>query len=235
MKVKLLLFFFLLVIGPKVYSQSEFYSVWLDYNHTNKLNEKWLLTSDYGYRIRLDYDFFWERLHARTGVVYKLKHVKLLAGVAMFSVFKPKEFLDLEFRPWQGVKYNFSITNKLKLSNFVRLEERFHYISNNNELGFSYSLLIFRYSLTAKYAINNPKDEKGKWVAFVGFEPFLNLAQKATPITVSKSRTTVGTSYSLSPKTKFRLSYIYQPKNIPIVQDMQYYSNLFRLSVIQKF
>ena len=234
-KVLFLLFLFCIAFDSNSFAQSDYYSVWLDYNHDNKLNEKWSLTSDYGYRFRLDYDYFWERLHARTGAVYKMKNVKLLAGVAVFSVFKPGDFLDLEIRPWQGIKYTFKVTERFKFSNFAHLEERFHFLSGKNGLVYDYQLLVFRYSLTAKYALNNPKDSKGKWVAFVGFEPFFVLAQQDTPISVSKSRTTAGASYHVSTKTKFRLSYIYQPKNIPILQDQVYFSNILRLSVFQKF
>lgn len=234
-KVLFILFFFCLAFGSKGFTQSDYYSVWLDYNHDNKLNEKWSITSDYGYRFRLDYDYFWERLHARSGVVYKMKHVELLAGVAVFSVFEPSVFIDLELRPWQGIKYTFKVAERFKLSNFARLEERFHYFKTADWFGYDYSLLVFRYALTANYALNNPEQDKGKWMAFVGFEPFFILAQKGIPISVSKSRTTIGGSYSISSKTKFRLSYIYEPKNIPILQNREYYSNLIRLSVVQKF
>ena len=217
------------------YSQSDYYSVWLDYNHDNKLNDKWSFSSDYGYRFRLDYDYFWERLHARTAIVYKMKNIKLLAGVAGFGIFEPDHFINLELRPWQGVKYTFKITPKFKLSNFVRLEERFNYLSDSNGLDYDYALVIFRYSLTAKYALNAPEGNKGKWIAYFGFEPFFRVAEQNTPLSVSKSRTTIGVSYSTSSKTKFKLGYIYQPKSIPILQDQVYYSNIVRLSVFQKF
>ena len=216
-------------------AQSDFYSVWMDYNHDNKVNEKWSFTSDYGYRFRLDYDYFWERLHARTGVVYKIQHVQLLAGVAAFVVFEPSNFHNLEIRPWQGVKYSFKINDRFKFDNFVRLEERFHFFSSTDGLDYNYSLIVFRYGLTAKYVLNNPKSNKGSWVAYLGFEPFFIVAEQNTPLSVSKSRTNLGVSYSPSPKTKFKVGYIYQPHNIPILQEQSYYSNVLRLSVIQKF
>jgi hypothetical protein len=227
----------LLLIGISFHSisQSAFNSGWIDYNHSNKLKNNWVLEADYGYRFRLNYKYNWQRIHARAGVGYKFENVKILAGVALFNVFEPKTFLDLEIRPWQGAKYNWPEYRKFKISHFVRLEERFHFFAPGSEHPYNYFLMVFRYSLTAKYSFNNPEDGKGKWVGFVGFEPFYKLYENKEPIAVSKSRTTAGLTYSFSKKSHIKLAYIYQPTNIPIVQNTEVYSNIIRVSMVQKF
>jgi len=212
-------------------SQSDYLAIWTDYNHTNRLKGKWYLNSDYGYRVRLKYSYNWQRLHARTGFVYNTGPVKLLAGVAMFFVFLPGEVADLEIRPWQGVKYQWPKFDRIKFNHFVRLEERIHFLGGSNTRDYNYFELKFRYSLMLKWQLSN----SDKWVAMLGFEPFLNLYVNQEPISVAKSRTTVGMTYKLSSKTKFRLTYVYQPKTIPIFQDKGLYSNVIRLSVIQDF
>lgn len=233
---KLLISFFVLIFfSVQGRSQSEYYSVWLDYNHSNKLKENWFFESDYGYRFRLSYKYNWQRLHARTGIGYSFKKVKVIAGLATFAVFEPNNFLDFEIRPWQGVKYSWKISDRFKIYNFARLEERIHYFGTSGETSYNYFLLIFRYSLTAKYAFNNPEDNKGKWVGFIGFEPFVQLYRNENAVAVTKSRTTLGLEYSVSKKTKFKLGYIYEPKNIPLLEETILYSNNFRLSVVQKF
>tara|TARA_R110002050_G_scaffold297339_2_gene458668 strand:+ start:79989 stop:80696 length:708 start_codon:yes stop_codon:yes gene_type:complete len=217
------------------YSKSSYSSIWLDYNHSNKLSEKWSFQSDYGYRFRPNYTYNWQRLHARTALVYSFPKVKWLAGAAVFAVFEPQSFLDFEIRPWQGLKFGWKPTPKWKVSNFVRIEERFHFLGTDDGSAFNYFLFILRYSLTVKYAFNSPKDNHGKWVGFVGFEPFILLNDNQQYVSITKSRTTIGMQYHWSKKTQVKLGYIYQPKNIPIVQNTVFYSHIIRLSVVQKF
>ena len=230
-----LVMFLFVGISFKSISQPAYNSGWLDYNHSNKLRNNWLIDADYGYRFRLNYKFNWQRIHARVGVGYKFEKIKLLAGVAVFSVFEPNSYLDLEFRPWQGAKYSWPEYGKLKFSHFVRLEERFHFFTVGSNQPYSYFLMVFRYSLMAKYSFNNPEDGKGKWVGFIGFEPFYKIFEKNESISVSKSRTTTGISYAFSKKSQIKLAYIYQPSNIPIMQNTQLFSNIIRISFVQKF
>ena len=218
-----------------VFSQSDYFAIWTDYNHSNLLKGKWLLTSDYGYRARLNYDYNWQRLHARSGIVYNTGKIKLLAGAAIFLVYLPFRVNDLEIRPWQGVKYQWPRFKKLKFNHFVRLEERIHFLESSNNSVYKYSEIRFRYSLMLKWNLGRSNDDFEKWVVFLGFEPFFNIYEHDVPISVAKSRTSVGLMYALTSKTKFRITYIYQPKSIPIFQNRDIYSNVIRLSVFQKF
>ena len=220
-----------LVSSTLVFSQSDYLAIWTDYNHTNLLKGKWSLSSDYGYRVRLKYDYYWQRLHARTGIVYNTGKVKLLAGAAVFFVYLPGEVVDLELRPWQGAKYQWPQFDRFKFNHFVRLEERIYYTSTSNSSSYNSFELKFRYSLMLKCVLTKSE----KWVALLGFEPFFNLYVNQKPLAVAKSRTTTGVSYTLSSKTKLRLTYVYQPKTISIFKDVGIYSNVIRLSVIQKF
>lgn len=228
---KLLVLFLLMNTSNSAFSKADFFSTWLDYNYSNKLNNNWFIDGDYGYRFRLGYDYNWQRVHARVGLGYKFDKLKVLGGVALFSAFEPSDYLDLEVRPWQAIKYLWKINEKIRIANFVRLEERFHFFGDGSGGSYNYFVMIFRYSLTVKYSFNNPKDKIGKWEGFIGFEPFFKVFENNTSIVKSRSRSTAGVSYYFSKKMRLRASYIFQPQNIPMFQETTSYANVFRLSL----
>lgn len=224
-----------LLVGLESIAQSTYFGVWLDYNQSNNLKNNWYIESDYGYRFRLDYTNNWQRLHARSGIGYTFTKVKVEGGLGLFLVYEPHQVTDFELRPWQGVKYNWPNINRIVLKHFVRLEERFHFFESNSTKGYNYFELKFRYAFTLLYSFNKTQNHINEWTGIFGFEPFFNLYVNKEPISVAKSRTSLGLLYSFSKRTKIRLLYIYEPNTIPILQDLDTYSNNFRISFFQKF
>ncbi|NJL75623.1 MAG: DUF2490 domain-containing protein [Saprospiraceae bacterium] len=69
---------------------------WFQYYNQTKLSEKWILSSDVGYRLR---DRFKEKSQflVRTGMGYNLKKtVRVNAGFALFGFYKDDEINRIE-------------------------------------------------------------------------------------------------------------------------------------------
>lgn len=129
-KILLLLNFFILTMYIKSYSQeiiSNNPSIWIGYFSEIKLNQKFLLLSDFQIRhIQQGIDL----QEGRTGVGFKLnKKTYLINGIAYFNqqIFDKDAKIynnNNELRLWQEIKTGSGFNNSI-LTNRFRIEERF--------------------------------------------------------------------------------------------------------------
>ena len=114
---------------------------WFDFNVDYKLDQKWKLYGDTGYRISYS-PYITNRLYIRPGVSYKTSSTtNLTGGIGIFSAFY-KQNVFWETRFFQGFQLIWPIINSFKLNNYFRIEERF--FSSNSVNTF---LLRLRYRI----------------------------------------------------------------------------------------
>ena len=216
-------------------SQSSFTAVWLDYNQSKKLSEKWTLQDDFGYRFRFVNEVNWQRFHARGSMEYQMKKVKLGIGLFTDIIYNQTGTQSFEIRPFQFARYTWPRGKRVKLNHFVRLEERQYFLQKFNAQREDFFELKFRYGLLFFYHVNPKHKDVGKINVLAGIEPFINIFEPNEPFEITNNRTTVGAEILVLPNLNLRLTYIYETYSIPIIQNTDDYANKFRISFIQKF
>ena len=177
---------FLISIVNTVFAQDDDYGKWLVYFGNQKINNKWLLQSDFQYRINQIPDQK-SQLLLRTGIGYNLteSNNNILLGIAYVSsnwgegdVTKPT---TIEKRVYQQYLYK-QKRNNLFITHRVRMEERFL----ADELGFrSRYFLSFQKPLNGKllnrrsiyascfnelfFDISNQKFDRNRFYTGIGF------------------------------------------------------------------
>lgn len=106
---------------------------WFQYYNQTKLSEKWMWSSDAGYRWR---DGFKEKSQflVRTGIGYNLsKTLTVNAGFALFKFYQDGETSRIEYRPYEDFVLNEKL-GKVNLQHRLRFEQRFFKNVVNNKI-----------------------------------------------------------------------------------------------------
>ena len=120
------LFVLFLLFSFSIYGQNSDlgFQSWFDFNMDYKLDQKWKLYGDAGYRIIYSPNIT-NRLYVRPGVSYKTgSTTNLTCGIGIFPTFY-KQNVFWETRFFQGFQLIWPIINSFKLNNYFRIEERF--------------------------------------------------------------------------------------------------------------
>jgi len=130
---------------------------WFDFNPSWNIGERKKIIADVDYR--LNWPNSWNRFVLRAGYQYKsynsfFKRLKseedYLTGLGFFYIVKDDGSQALEIRPYQGFKTTFFLSNRWKMRNYVRAEERFHVDLEDQTQSFGMRL---RYQISTDYYI----------------------------------------------------------------------------------
>jgi hypothetical protein len=136
-----------------IYAQRPHTGTWLSVQAPVKVNQKWQLHNDAGYRT-MGNSFSGLQYLYRTGLRYQLnKQWNTAAGIAFFftrsSFPKSNNEFAREFRFWEEINYQQNPDDHWQLVNRVRIEQRF-YAATSSISGYTAYRFRFRTSLTRK-------------------------------------------------------------------------------------
>ncbi len=122
--------------------------IWLDFYPHFYLSEKMEYYGDAGTRIQVS-DFSWAQVYVRPSVrFHRTGHFELHGGLGLFYSYSEDQSNQLEVRPWEGVKLRWPDILGLTFTNYLRLEQRFVFDTQDNwDASFS---LRLRYELSTK-------------------------------------------------------------------------------------
>jgi hypothetical protein len=127
-------------------NQSDF-QFWFDFRTYYTIDEKWIYDGDYGLRGFVS-DEDWRRTYINPAFIYDASTYINLQGGMRFIYTKENDATNtFEFRPWQGARFIWPKTNYIILSQYVRLEERFTWGTDDGSSSFA---LRGRYRIMAK-------------------------------------------------------------------------------------
>lgn len=138
--------------------------IWIDFNPSYKLNDKFSLYGDIGARTVFPHE--WNRYVIRPTISYKLPkrffpnlyhNSALHGGMGFFFTNNLSDVNRLEIRPFQGYKLSWPNRPRIKIHHYVRLEERFDIDVTDWENTFG---LRFRYQAAMVLFL------KGDWFSY---------------------------------------------------------------------
>jgi hypothetical protein len=230
-----------MIFSYNVYSQVEDESVnkqgWVDYNISyggvkNSIN----YYGDTGYRI-ISPDL-WTRYYIRPAVSYtrspltepgkKTTEVYHL-GIGVFFTNNTDYPNSMEIRPFQGYNIQWPVFSRLRISHYVRIEERFEYHYGDNSWDFGFRA---RYQLSGvlTWGTTFLKSMEGLYFPF-HVEFFINF----NPTTQFNDliRVTPGLGYTFSPEWKAEFSVSYHRLRNTLTDVFETNDIVFRFRVFQ--
>lgn len=238
MKTKCGILLYLLFFLPSfsLFSQTNTFQIWLDYDQKNKINSKWDFIADYG--IRSDFEE-WMRYHGRAAFVLNPgKKLSYYGGLGLFYLTNFNSFNTIEIRPWQGFLISAPDFGRFNFKNYFRLEERLVFGLDNSYTNFTLKL---RYKLGLKIPINEKTIKDKTFYVPISFELFFNLAFSEEPINNDRIRFEIGLGYRISEKTNVTLLYtlqeVYFKENnyIDFGEGFINIDNIVRITLSQRF
>lgn len=197
---KYIVLFLLLILTTISFSQknvSHNNLVWFGDFTKARLNDKWSIYLDFGYR-RTEWLNKCSQLLVRPGITYHFnKIVSATAGVAYFSHYTAN-YIRPEGRGWQQLLFNETYL-RVKVSHRLRAEQRFlqKVISSQLVNDYNYNNR-FRYQLNLQTPLNNKQLEDKKFYFSISDEVFINSGKEISNNYFDQNRTTVGLGYKLN-------------------------------------
>ncbi len=195
----------MLFIGtPYVHGQKQFTREnmeWLQYYQVLKLNDRFLLKTDGGYRWRNTFQNNSQYI-IRTGLGYRFgDRNSLSAGFAHLGFFKEDTLRTFEYRPYQEFGMN-DIYIKLKIQHRFRIEERFFQTISTGSTSFNFR---FRYRLFMSYSLF--RWEKQELMLNLGDEIFLNAGKDIVYNVFDQNRLFAGMAFKFNKDIAVSLTY----------------------------
>jgi hypothetical protein len=204
--------------------------LWVNYNNTVELNNKWLITSDVQLRTR-DWLRQWSLVALRTGAGYKInKQLTAIAGFTWFGNVRyvsDSAVISNEWRPWQEVTLNIH-PGKGLLQQRIRTEQRFLQKLIRTQHTQAYEKRFrFRYRIEYAFA------PLGKTIeVHVGNETMVNMNYMGDDRFFDQNRTFLIVNYKTAANTFIQFQYIKLIQWFGAV-DLLEDQNVYRLSVHQ--
>ncbi|WP_084399551.1 DUF2490 domain-containing protein [Pseudotamlana agarivorans] len=240
------LYSFIFCLGYMGYAQDEpleednsfTQQLWLSLNPSWTLKDSVSLKTDIGYRTVNSNS--WDRYIARAGyekqfspfIFKNLKRTEsYIGGLGLFYFNNKSGYNSLEIRPFQGYSLGFYITQRIHLTNYFRLEERFLITKqdSNNHFG-----LRFRYQIMANIGLQGFlfQEERGFYFP-MGIEFFFNVVELSQFSDVIRITPGAGYQFDKTFKIQGMLAYHYTEQNIGGL----YRTNdiIFRIKVVKTF
>jgi hypothetical protein len=232
----LLLFFFFSIFFFKLSAQNSSFQIWLDYDHTYKLNDKWRFFSDYGFREQSEQLF---RLHARPSFAFKNGNLlEYRAGLGLFYLFGPDRLGLAEIRPWQGILLSWPNFGRLHFKNYMRFEERFTFLVNDNFDNYS---IKWRYKIGLKVPLNNRSVAEKTFFIPLSFEVFFDIFNENQFLDNDRIRFEAGLGYRFNDRTTLTVLYTLQEtyyQEFSIInfnEGFKQIDNVLRITLSQRF
>jgi len=187
--------------------------VWLGYFSQTRFSKYWGLWGDFHLRTKEDFFTNFSQGIARLGLTYYISdNTKVTAGYAFVNHFPSdnhKNISQPEHRPWQQVQWH-SRFDRLRLMQFVRLEERFRRkIKNDDELGEGHS---FNWKVRYNFFATIPLAQKAfapKTFSFVvNDEIHINAGKEIVYNYFDQNRFFAGFSYHLNAHDNIQFGYM---------------------------
>jgi hypothetical protein len=179
---------------------------WGGYYNYIQVNSKWNINSDIQHRTRDGFETQSQSL-IRTAAVYKINKVLTASGGgAHFRYYITNELTRGEWRPWQeiGASNGFG---KFKISNRVRVEERFNQVAVKNVITDEYR---FNWRFRYKVDLEFPLPHQGTHPSSFGLgNEFMANAGKIIKYPFDQNRTLFSYNYQVTRNVKLQLQYIY--------------------------
>lgn len=214
------------------YGQESNWQTWLDYTQQNRLNNHWKYIGDYGARWEYgDVNSSWKRLHARPGVSFQKKALYELNGGLLFSYTYSSEQTSFEFRPWQGVKLHWPNIKRVRMTQYLRTEQRQSWALNEDLSNFVFKL---RYQIGARIPINDKVVSVKTFFVDLRYEWFFDLSIGNNEWVNDRIRLNFGLGYRLKPNLDLKIYYILQGNELRDEAKLDAENNI-RISMVQRF
>ncbi len=180
--------------------------VWFGDFTKAKLNDKWSIYFDFGFR-RTEWLNKWSQVLVRPGITYHFnKNVSVTTGVAYFSHYTTNYILP-EGRSWQQLLFG-ETYGSIKLSHRLRAEQRFFQKVISSELVDDYNYNNrFRYQLNFQVALNKKQVEDKAFYFSIADEVFINSGKEIRNNYFDQNRIAVGLGYKLNERFNILVSY----------------------------
>lgn len=203
----------LLIVLPKINAQQKTVNKvneqWMQYYNQTKLNDKWTLNGDIGFRWRDGFDE--NSLYiVRVGANYKFnKTMGIAAGIAHLGFYAEDKINRLEIRPYQ----EFNMTNtsgKVSVLHRFRVEERIFYpvidgkILSTNDFNFRFR---YRFMLNIPVFNLSSKDADQKVYLNLGDEIMINAGKNIVYNTFDQNRILIGANFQVDKNLGLALTY----------------------------
>lgn len=236
--ISLILFFF--IVAPRMlFGQQKNVGngnqQWLQYYNQTKLNDKWTLLFDGGYRLK---DGFQESSQyiVRAAIGYNINSdIRISSGLAHLGFYSSDKINKVEFRPYQEMTVNNKF-NKIGLVHRYRMEERFFNPVTNGEIQTPNTFNFrFRYSLMLSiplFKLSKAKTDKEFLINF-GDEIFINAGKNVVNNIFDQNRFIVSPSFRLNENLTLSLTWNSQFASTSS-QAIFNYTNVFWLQIKHK-
>lgn len=174
---------------------------WADVNIYKNITSKFSLFGDAGPRVNLNTGNYYG-FYIRPSASFRLSNHMTIGGGAAWFYANSNDVAVNEFRGWQGTRLEWKAWNRIILSNYIRLEERWFF--DPDYLKF---LLRFRYLAGITIPLNNKTLEAQTWYVPLAFEVFEDLNDHQT-IFINRTRLYGGLGYVVNKNTRVELFYI---------------------------
>lgn len=208
MKKQIVLFLLLIVttisFGQKNVSHNNL--VWFGDFTKARLNDKWSIYLDFGYR-RTEWLNKCSQLLGRPGITYHFnKSVSATVGVAYFSHYTAT-YIRPEGRGWQQLLFN-ETYGRIKVNHRLRAEQRFFQKVISSQLVNDYNYNNrFRYQLNIQVALNKKQIEDKTVYFSIADEVFINSGKEIRNNYFDQNRIAVGLGYKLNEGLNILVSY----------------------------
>jgi hypothetical protein len=180
---------------------------WLDFRAYYIINDDWTYDGDYGVRGIISGED-WQRVYINPSAVYDLNISTVLRGGMRFIyTHEINTSNTFEIRPWQGIRFIWPRTKYFIISQYVRLEQRitFHTQEGNSDFA-----LRARYRIMAKTPNLRWEAINQVFYLFTSFEFFSNVGKAIEETFVDRTRLTFGLGYIISQAFRMELNYTFQ-------------------------
>ena len=186
---------------------------WFGYFNQTRFSNRWGGWADLHLRTKEDFVSDLSQSIIRLGLTYYIKDdTKLTAGYAYVSHFPADNHKNVtmpEHRPWQQLQWH-TRTSKMRLMQWVRLEERFRRkILNDEELaeGYNFNFRV-RYNFFSMFPLHKKNFQPGTLSFVVNDEVHINFGKQIVYNYFDQNRFFVGFAYHVNKHDNIQLGYM---------------------------
>lgn len=211
--------FFTTGLLTSVQAQSKF-QLWTDFNPTYKLDKKWTLGGDLGYRIEPESGK--QTVYVRPTVIYKLNPVfKLSAGVANYNIWDSDHYKSFEFRSFLFTHVSWPKLGEFVFSHRLGIEQRWFMIQPDD---ISISDQRIRYYLQLKSPNFNLFNLKQPFYGLINYELLRDISKAEILKLFNQNRITLALGSEVTERLKIdarlKIMSFVNPLNNNFVRDL---------------
>lgn len=187
--------------------------IWVAYFNQTRFDEKWGLWADIQLRTKEEFVNNLSQSVARVGLTHYLNdNTKLSFGYAFFNHFPADNHANIsqpEHRIWQQVQWH-SRYPRLRLMQWIRLEERFrHKIANNDYLaeGYNYNWKL-RYNISFSVPLSKRAFQSHTFSLVLNDEVHVNFGKEIVYNYFDQHRIFAGVTYHANAHDNLQLGYM---------------------------